>query len=209
MQDGLIRHPLYYRLVGYGLYGFGGLALAVNTRCTAIAYRDGALPLTIGWLFAGLFSAVAIGVGLFLGSPSTWGALWFGFLGTARKAGRHSDRSAPKAVTAILLAVIVVALLAFVAIVYTADWRSTWEYLASLGVAGFYLISACLALIVGPESCFILAHAVIQQGKRTAVPYLLEAGQVDPQIEYLAQVRKGRVKVARDAGVRDANHFQH
>lgn len=103
MQDGLVRHPLYYQLVGYGLYGFGGLALMVNTRCTAIAYQDGALPLVIGWLFAGLFSAVAIGVGLFLGSPATWGALWFGFLGTAQKAGRHSDRSAPKVVTAILL----------------------------------------------------------------------------------------------------------
>lgn len=209
MSHGLSRHPIYYKIVGYTLYGLGGFALVVNTRCTAIAYRDSDIPLMLGWGFAALFSVVAIGVGLFLSSPSAWGELWFGFLGTARNAGRHGDRSAPRVVTAILLALVVTALGGFLAVVYALDLVTTWDYFARLGVKGFYLLSAVLVLLFGPETSFILAHAILLQGKRASVPYLLEATQIEPQLEYLKQVRAGRVATARQAGQKDANQYQH
>lgn len=209
MTNGLTRHPLYYQIVGYTLYGLGGFALVVNTRCTAIAYRDSDVPLLLGWGFAALFSAVAVGVGLFLSSPSVWGELWFGFLGTAQNAGKHGDRTAPRVVTAVLLAVVVTALVGFLGVVYTLDWKTTWDYFSRLGVTGFYLLSSVLVLLFGPETSFILAHSILQQGKRASVPYLLEASQLEPHVEYLKQVRSGRIATARQAGQHDANQYQH
>ena len=203
----MTRHPLYYQILGYSLYFVGGLALAINTRCTALAYANEGAPLPLGWMLACLYSAIAIGVGLFLSNPVTWGQLWGSFVSTA--ASTRSTTAAPKTITASILALLVVGMIAFVAAVYVADWRSTSDYIGQFVSAGFYSMTAVGALIIGPEVCFIVAHNVLGLGRRSAISTLTESSQLDPQVAYLSAVRKNGLKMARQAAAATAGQRQH
>lgn len=200
----LTRHPIYYAIVGYSLYAVGGGALFFNATCTQIAFTDSNTPALLAWFFALLFSCISIGIGLFLSSPDTWGEIWLSFLGTTKTAGVAGEQRAPKWLMAVLLAIVLLLIVGFFVFVYCADWISTWDFLSSWEISGIYLLSACLALIVGPETCFVLANAVLRQGKRVNVAYLKEGLNADPEIEYLKTVHAGRVKMAREAGLQDA-----
>jgi hypothetical protein len=110
---------------------------------------------------------------------------------------------------AMLLAIVILLIVGFFVFVYCADWISTWDFLSSWEISGIYLLSACLALIVGPETCFVLANAVLRQGKSVQVSYLKEGMNTDPEIEYLKTVKAGRVKMAREAGLQDGSGHPH
>ena len=201
------RHPLYYRILGYGLYAVGGLALAVNTRCTALAYANEGAPLQLGWMLACLYSAIAIGVGLFLSNPVTWSQLWAAFVSTA--ASTRQGAAAPKAITATILGLLVVGMLGFLSLVYVADWRSTSDYIGQFVEPGFYALTAIGALIVGPEVSFIVAHNILAMGKRSAISTLSESSQVDPQVVYLSEARKHAMRMAKQAAASGASQRQH
>ena len=203
----MTRHPLYYQILGYALYFVGGLALAINTRCTALAYANEGAPLQLGWMLACLYSAIAIGVSLFLTNPVTWGQLWASFVTTA--ASTRQGGGAPKVITATILALLVVGMIAFVSAVYVADWRSTSDYIGQFVSAGFYSMTAVGALIIGPEVSFIVAHSVLSMGKRSAIQTLTESSQLDPQRVYLAAVRRNGLKMAKQAAAASAGQRQH
>ena len=203
----MTRHPLYYQILGYALYFVGGLALAINTRCTALAYANEGAPLPMGWMLACLYSAIAIGVSLFLTNPATWSQLWASFVATA--ASTKQGAGVPAMITASILAAIVVGLISFVGAVYAADWISTADYIARFIPAGFYSFTAVLALIVGPEVCFIVAHSVLSMGKRSSIATLTESSQLDPQRVYLAAVRRNGLKMAKQAAAATAGQRQH
>ena len=203
----MTRHPLYYSILGYSLYAVGGLALAINTRCTALAYANEGAPLQLGWMLACLYSAIAIGVSLFLTNPVTWGQLWGSFVTTA--ASTRQGGGAPRMITATILALLVVGMVAFVSAVYAADWRSTSDYIGQFVSAGFYALTAVGALIIGPEVCFIVAHSVLGLGRRSAIATLTESSQLDPQRVYLAETRRNGMRMAKQAAAASAGQRQH
>jgi hypothetical protein len=196
------------RLRGYAVYAAGGFALVLNTGYSQIAIAGDGIAPGLAWFIAVLFAVVSLGVGSFLASPQLWGELWFSFLGTARKAGKHGDRSAPRAVVSVLLAIIVSVLLGTLAACYVGDVVSTWQHLNTMG-SGFFVWLATIVLICGPEVSFYIAPQLLRQSKRAAVPALTEASAIDPQLAYLRASHRNRVQAAKQSAASEAGQHQH
>lgn len=199
---------LMLKIRGYAVYAAGGCALALNTAYSQLAIAADGIAEGLAWFIAILFAVVSMGVGSFLANPALWGELWFSFLGTARSAGKHGDRSAPRIVVSLLLAFIVFILLGTLVTCYVGDVWSTWKHLRTMG-DGFFVILATVVLIAGPEVSFFIAPQLLRQARRAAIPALTEANSLDPHIEYLKGTHRGRINTARQAAKQDSGQFQH
>jgi hypothetical protein len=199
---------LMLRLRAYGVYCVGGVALALNTRYSQLAIAGDGIVSGLALIIACMFALVSLGVGSFLANPSLWGELWFAFLGTARKAGKVGDRSAPRAVVSVLLAIVIFALLGTLIACYVGDVVSTYIYLRTMG-DGFFVGLATALLIAGPEVSFFIAPQLLRQAKRAAVPALTEASAIDPQLAYLRASHRNRVQAAKQSAASEAGQHQH
>lgn len=196
------------RAIGYAIYALGGVFVFLNVGFTAAALGAEGLPPQLAWPIALFMGAMALGIGAFLGSPDTWGQLWFQFVGTAAAAGKSGDRSAPRSVTAALMGLIIFALLAVLVLCYWGDWQTTYQAMASFGEGPFTLLATVL-LIAGPETSLVIAAGVLQRAKEMELPALTAAASLDPAIAYAKASRSAAMKAAQQSAAATAGQYQH
>ena len=197
------RDYRYFVALAIALYTVGGAALGLNTLITIGALSAAGIPDAIAALVALLFSSTAIAMGVFLTSPSEWGEIWDQFAATAAKAGKGRSKT-PQAISAAVLGLLVVALLAYLAGCYWGDWISTWDRISGGAEPTAYHYIATVALIVGPECSFVLAYAQWRQSRHQRLKQATIAASEDPQIAYLTATRRNGLRAAAAAASQQA-----
>ena len=182
------KNYLYYRIVGYGLYGVSGWLAFCNAKFTMEAYNAQGLPGALPLLAAVGFTLIQAGATIFLLSPDIWGELTLDF-GEQINQGINPFRGIHRIIAGIIIAIIVVGVLSLTVASVYADWTSTAKGLGlRMGdTSQDYLYVLALVLVLGSEVCTMFAHQVLRLGKRHAVAQMAESSQLDPALIYSSE----------------------
>lgn len=186
------RAPIWYQIIGYGLFGIGAWVLWWNVRLTLIGLAGmGIAPqlaLPLGWLIAGIESAVSI----FVTQPENWDDIW------SIIQVPTASRSVPK-LTKLILSSLILGLLGTILLgVYWFDFVTTFQGLFGVGAITSDRAIIVLAYCLGTEVCSFFAFQVLRMYKIAKLEALEEAASIEPHRAYNQIMLQHRIELAKE-----------